>query len=582
MMIPRYVIVYGSSIAEALAKGAQTLQVPLQNTSFEVLERPQATFYGQRQSGAYKLRVTVSDIPLELGSALPLVESSADTASFPEGSSHPFHNRQQAVNRPSPEAPAEPNSSGGSASSRTDLSDEAEDSFAALFAWAASDAKEPEEPLQHPLLPSPPPFRASVSVSIAEGGLKAYLVLHPSSEGHLPSKEAIRKALLDANVIFGVNETAIEEALNSGITDQPILVAVGVPPQPGADAFVEHLVEPESDPVIEGETDRIDYRNVQIFTKVSKGQPLARKIPATDGTPGTSVTGDVLPCSYGKDLNLASYLGRNVLLSEDKTEIRAAMDGSVVVYGHSIHVDILYRVSGDVNFAVGNIDYPGTVDIRGSVLTGFSVKATGDILVGEHVEVALLEAGGNISIRGGVNGKHIAILRSGGDITARFLNQCKVEAQGNVIVKEGIMHCNIMAAGKVLAELGHGVILGGTTLARDGVKARNLGSPAGVATHIKVGKDYRLLKRQEQLREQILLNSVTLQKIDRVLTSYQIRPGITKTLSEEQRRALKELAAQRQRLKEQNDAIEQELQAITDELAQDRETLVSVRETLYG
>src|SRR5690606_12118002 len=86
-----------------------------------------------------------------------------------------------------------------------------------------------------------------------------------------------------------------------------------------------------------------------------------------------------------------------------KLKAYAVIDGQVsITENDKINVFPIFEVKGDVDFRVGNIDFVGMVLIRGNVLSGFKIKATGDIRIMGEVEAADLEAGENIEIMAGV------------------------------------------------------------------------------------------------------------------------------------------------------------------------------------
>ena len=74
-----------------------------------------------------------------------------------------------------------------------------------------------------------------------------------------------------------------------------------------------------------------------------------------------------------------------------------------------------YEVPADVGASTGDIDYDGSVVVKGNVLTGYTIKATGDIIVNGVVEGAKLVTAGKIVLKRGIQGKGQASLEAGGD-----------------------------------------------------------------------------------------------------------------------------------------------------------------------
>lgn len=167
-----------------------------------------------------------------------------------------------------------------------------------------------------------------------------------------------------------------------------------------------------------------------------------------------------------------------------------------------------------VDLTSGNIDFDGTVNISGDVRAGMSVRATGDIHVGGTVEAAILEAGGNVVIQGGVIGhsemhEHpaearksmIARVRCGASFSARFVENASIEVGDSIMVDELVMQSELAAVNQILVGKpgsGRGRIIGGVAEATFLVQAATIGSPAGVKTRVIVGVNPYL---HEKLRQ---------------------------------------------------------------------------------
>ena len=78
-------------------------------------------------------------------------------------------------------------------------------------------------------------------------------------------------------------------------------------------------------------------------------------------------------------------------------------------------------------------------------MTGYTVKATGDITVNGAVEGATLISGGKIVIKRGMQGMEKGVMRAGGDIISNFIESSKVHASGRIIT-DAIMHSDVEAA----------------------------------------------------------------------------------------------------------------------------------------
>jgi uncharacterized protein (DUF342 family) len=139
------------------------------------------------------------------------------------------------------------------------------------------------------------------------------------------------------------------------------------------------------------------------------------------------------------------------------------------------------------------------VVIRGNVVTGFEVKAVGNIEVVGVVEAAtLVSTEGNIVLVGGVQGAGRAEITAAGDVTAKFIESCKVNAGGN-ITSDSIMKSHVRCDGTVTVAGKNGLLVGGSLVAGDKLVAQMIGSPMGTLTDIEVGGNPKELQRQKDL-----------------------------------------------------------------------------------
>ncbi len=144
------------------------------------------------------------------------------------------------------------------------------------------------------------------------------------------------------------------------------------------------------------------------------------------------------------------------------------------------------KVAADVDASTGDIEYEGNVEvITGTVRTGFTIRAKGDIEINGVVEGATLIAGGDVVIKRGVQGmgKGRAIR---GDICAQFFESANVFADGDVLAGS-ILHSHIQSGGKVVIHGRKGFIVGGELICETYVEANSIGNRMETQTIVKVG-----------------------------------------------------------------------------------------------
>ncbi len=118
-------------------------------------------------------------------------------------------------------------------------------------------------------------------------------------------------------------------------------------------------------------------------------------------------------------------------------------------------------IENDVDFETGNIDFNGSVIIKGGVKAGFVVKAVGDITVKEIVEDALIDSQGNVILKGGFVGYGKGELTTQGDAVIEFAENQKIYAGGDVKVSDSLLHCSVEVDGKIFVMGKRGVVGGG-------------------------------------------------------------------------------------------------------------------------
>ncbi|MFP3040184.1 FapA family protein [Treponema primitia] len=344
---------------------------------------------------------------------------------------------------------------------------------------------------------------ATMTVEIAEQDMKALLYVTPPGPGGCDvSIETYQTFLKNNKVYFGIDLDYLRDFADQPVYKQKVVIAEGLPPTNGRDAYLQYNFETNQSKVHirEGANGRVDFKDLKLIQNVFEAQPLAKKIPPEQGTPGRTVTGNPLPARDGKDMVLP--LGKNVHMGEDKVTIIADMNGQVVEVNGKINVEPVYTVDGDVDLKTGNIIFLGTVMITGNVVDGFSVKAAGNIEVNGTVEKADLDAEGDIIVHQGVTGRGKEIIRAGKTLMARFIENTMIEAGDSVIASDGIINSRVDAGKRIICQGKRATIVGGRLRAGEEINAKILGSPtAGTETICEVGVDPKTKELLSQLAE---------------------------------------------------------------------------------
>ncbi|AEH51767.1 DUF342 domain-containing protein [Pseudothermotoga thermarum] len=337
-----------------------------------------------------------------------------------------------------------------------------------------------------------------IRVEISKDEMTAGIIIVPGLKRSLPTVEEVEKALMDAGVKYGIYRQKIEQALKEKNFFTPIPVAFGKSPKPPVDAQIK-LLFPQTGYLMAqvDESGRIDPASVYKIFTCEKDQLLAVKEPAVEGEDGITVTGKIISVPKPKDLDLSLFVGENVYLSESKNEILAACSGQPIFKDSKVHVKEVFVVDGDLGYSVGNINFNGTVVIRGNAEGPFKIVAREDVLINGILGEVEVECGGSLMVKGGIFGRSKGIIKVGKDLTAKFVNEARIFCKGKILVEEYIMN-SIVVCGKDIFVAGRGIIAGGVVKAQGNITATELGSKAGVKTIVACGVNYETESKYEQ------------------------------------------------------------------------------------
>jgi len=327
-------------------------------------------------------------------------------------------------------------------------------------------------------------------------------LLSPEPGGPLMELDAAVKKVREAGITNGIDEQALTRLLEAKDYGEPFVIAEATPPKDGSDGkLIFHFsTDGRTGRPREIGGGRVDYRSLDLYEPVVENQLLVTRTPATEGVPGATVTGRALKQKPGKEINLPK--GKNVDVNEERTEIRAKCSGMVEFLNNSINVSSVYKINGDCDLSVGNIDFDGSVHISGNVRSGHVVKASGGITIGGAVEAATVIAGGNIEIKGGMQGADKGRIESGGSISILFIERGTAVADGSINVDVSI-HSNLEAGGSIIASGRRGAIIGGQAGAAGDIVANFLGAISQPLTYIEVGVTPRKRVRIQNLEKEI-------------------------------------------------------------------------------
>jgi uncharacterized protein (DUF342 family)/FixJ family two-component response regulator len=323
----------------------------------------------------------------------------------------------------------------------------------------------------------------AINLRVSDDKIMAYVTI-PESIRQTCDACSVRELLKNRGIKFGVIEDTLIQEFLKDTTDceKELIIARGNPPVPGKDAWIKYHFDVQQKQIgIVAEDGTIDFRDRGNISFVKEWELLAEKIPLTKGESGRSVFGKSIPVDDGQDCSLQG--GEGTRGSKDDQKLFSKIDGTpkIDLKGEIIVLKEL-NIKGDVNFEVGNINFPGNVIITGIVKDGFSVTCV-DLTV-NTIKGGIIKTSGDVNVSTGIIDSQV---RAQGNVLTKFVNNSKIEALGNISVTQEIMESRIAVCGECLNEYGR--ITASTIAAKKGFTLFQVGTERSIASKLKAGVD---------------------------------------------------------------------------------------------
>ncbi len=306
-----------------------------------------------------------------------------------------------------------------------------------------------------------------------------------AAAGLSPSRDDVAKKLQGMGVVGGIDWAAVDRMIAGKQYDRGQIIAQGIPAKPSRDASIKENIKIDSDlaPVM-GKDGKADFKNVDNIHQVKKGDVLAVKIPAEQGTEGKDIFGKPSPAQPAKDIQFK--LGANTEVSADGLNLVAKVSGYVYHQAGAVCVGLTYVLKGDVDFHTGNLRYLGDIQVLGNVTEGFTVEADGNITVEGTVEGStVISHAGGVTVKSGVFGHGHG--RIAGKTSVHLLGAQDVTVEcdeGTVEVDKSMRNCRVVTR-NFKADKPNCSVVGGEIKAFGEVSVAALGGE-GCHTHIRI------------------------------------------------------------------------------------------------
>jgi uncharacterized protein (DUF342 family) len=332
-------------------------------------------------------------------------------------------------------------------------------------------------------------------IDISDDKMEAYVIFKaPGKGGAVLTVENIRAELKAEGVVYGLNDNAIDGFAEQHDFGKKYLAAQGK--RPGSNQKLNYhfdLSATAPKPKV-NDNGSVDFHSLGLIKSCKAGDVL---VTTPKAETGMDVFGQTVE-SEQESSPLDNIGGENTTLSEDGLILTAAVDGRIVSKNKRISISPVFEVAHDVSSATGDVVFSGEVIVNGSVRSGYRLVGTKGVLVKGEVEAANIESDGDVVLEGGARGAGTGHIKAGGSVTARFLENCTVDA-GEDIAADSVLHCQVNCGKQLRLTGNRGVLVGGKAVVRDKVTAHTIGSAMSTPTEISVGHDPNAVTKYEQL-----------------------------------------------------------------------------------
>ncbi len=348
-------------------------------------------------------------------------------------------------------------------------------------------------------------------ISFAENNMMCYLSLPVRRDGRKYSEEIILKFLDKCKVIYGIDKEAIKKIAQE---DKPViraLVAVGKEVVNGVNGHYKFFFNTEIDEepeLLKDGTANLD--NIEYLQPVKVGDKIAEYQKATKGIDGYDVFGNFIKAASGKEIPILK--GTGFMIMNDRISYVATYTGAIRMVNGRVEITKL-MVTPEVRITDKKIKYDGTVFVKGDVYSGSVIEATGDVIIGGHMESSEVMAGGDVVIKGGVTCPIRGGVTAGGNVQAKYFEGATII--GDNISANYFINCKIESKGMVKTFGRVGMIYGGTINCLYGIEAASVGNKTGSKTIINIGVNSNILVKYNQIKKNISREAEQLETINK-------------------------------------------------------------------
>lgn len=339
----------------------------------------------------------------------------------------------------------------------------------------------------------------------------------PPMKGGTPlSVDSVKQFLKANGIVHGLKKDDIQAAFKTCVKDAVIvrdaLVAKGSPPVNEVLEYMQLNPLLGSENIVRKKDGSIEHRSRSPFIIVRKDQAIAKQKSRKPGKEGMTVRGNSLPFTVTRPEGVTP--GDNTCM--DGRFLISCINGQMVVEKKKVSVRDSLVIKSSVDYSTGNIVFPGNVEIHGTVSDGFKIYSGGSVLIKQTFDVTDAITKENLTVAGGIIGRGQAMVKVGGSLKTKFIQNCRVACRKNISVDIEITNSSIFTLDKVEMS-DKGGIVGGEVWAVNGIRAAGIGRKTGKAARIHCGVDFTAEQEKEKLNSFLVILAVKINRLKELL-----------------------------------------------------------------
>ncbi|MCL2086402.1 MAG: FapA family protein [Oscillospiraceae bacterium] len=365
---------------------------------------------------------------------------------------------------------------------------------------------------------------AMVVLEFASDDSAAYISLvEPLGGGREPTLLDVEAELKLAGVTHGIDLDVAKEMLAHKDYSRKACIARGTPVINGKDGRIQFFFKPavELAPKDKRYGEK-DMKNLGLVTNILAETPIAKIELPSEAVDGTDVFGRTIIARPGREAGFK--IGSGTKIVSEGTLMVAEVDGNLRWLKDRFVVEDTLVIPENVGTSTGNIEFIGSVLVKGEVKENFSIISKKNITVNNFVSNATLVAEGDITVGLGVINSSLS---AKGNIKLNFCENSTVDCQGDFTSQSCILS-DIYCGGAMNVSTGKGVVVGGKYTAISGFNANIIGSENYAKTSVTLGRGALISDERLVLEERVKALETNLKKLIQVanlLQEYKQKTG---------------------------------------------------------